>query len=315
MGEFGDIGVGDLLYLFGLRRATGELRVVADGDEVTLRLAAGKLVGVTSDRLPLQLGRVLEQRGLLRREQLDAAKRRQAAERDGKLLGEILVERGWVSPEHLARAIEEQAIGALARVLAAARGTFAYYAQPNAKFSTGTAPLDAQHIVLEAMRRADELSRLRRWFPDRHGLLTPRAGSHVTNRVQTAAEQQVIAALKAGARSIAQLEELVPLDESSLLRTLLTLRRYGLLDDDGQASPEVSAGKPPDERDLASLLASDSSGAADDSSLTSNGRAAETPPAHRPAPPLPIQEESVWPTDSALADGEVAMVLAATPAA
>ena len=85
MGELGHFDVAGILQLLGLRRATGRLQIVADGDDVSLYLADGRLILVTSSRLPLRLGRVL-----LQLRQLHEALREQESGGHARSLGCLL---------------------------------------------------------------------------------------------------------------------------------------------------------------------------------------------------------------------------------
>ena len=74
-GELGHFDVAGILQVLAANHATGRLRFSANGDEVTLYLKDGLLTLATSARLPLRLGRVLQQRGLLTTRQLHEALR------------------------------------------------------------------------------------------------------------------------------------------------------------------------------------------------------------------------------------------------
>jgi hypothetical protein len=71
-------------------------------------------------------------------------------------------------------------------------------------------------------------------------------------------EEKVIAALRAGASSLGELADLLPLDEPVLLRTVVDMRRRGLIVA-GQGAPGADVGTasapPPSEDDLSRLLA------------------------------------------------------------
>src|SRR3954454_6922463 len=165
MGELSDISVADLLYLLSLRRQSGKLSISANGDEVNLFLTKGQLALVTSSNLSLRLGRMLVRLGMLDNIQLREALQEQESAGRSRPLGEILIDRGWISGEELAYCVEEQCVEILARVIAADHGIFVYNRGGTLPLRSELNPLNADHIVLEATRRTDELQRLRELLP------------------------------------------------------------------------------------------------------------------------------------------------------
>jgi hypothetical protein len=157
VGDLDDIRLADLLYVFGLSGATGELRLRAGGPPVSLHLRGGQLARVVAADPCLRVGSVLRRLGLAAAEAVAAGLRRQAAEPGGRQLGAFLLAAGAVTPDDLAHAAEEQAVTALARVLAAAGGTFAYAPDIAASAAPPAVLLDPQRVLLEAIRRLDEL--------------------------------------------------------------------------------------------------------------------------------------------------------------
>lgn len=257
MGALGDFDVAGILQLLGLRRATGRLVIAADGDDVTLYLTGGRLTLVTSARLPLRLGRVLQQRGLLRPDQLHEALRQQANNPKRPSLGSILLERRWATSAQIRACVEEQCVVVLSRVIAAEQGRFVYTPNIPTPPAVNPTPLDAGRILLEAVRRVDELQQLRIHLPDRNAPLAVSSQLAACNTRLTDLERRIIAALRAGAGSYDELAMLLPVDERTLLRTVITMRSRGLLvagyasDNDRLAPVETPL---PSEGDLSRLL-------------------------------------------------------------
>lgn len=229
MGELSDIGVADLLYLLAVRRQTGKLTINANADEVNLYLDDGHLLLVTSSNLALRLGRTLLRLGMIDGQQLQEVLQDQETAGRSRPLGHILLSRGWVTPEQLARCVEEQCIEALARVIAADRGIFIYSSGVQPPPRTEVVPLNADRILLEATRRTDELGTLRSLLP------APTAPLVVSSRIDEVAdslsdgEVLIAATLLAGAGSLAELTEKASLDEMTLWRTVISMRERGLL--------------------------------------------------------------------------------------
>lgn len=229
MGELSDISVADLLYLLSLRRQSGKLSISANGDEVNLFLSKGQLALVTSSNLTLRLGRMLVRLGMLDSLQLREALQEQESAGRSRPLGEILIDRGWISGEELAYCVEEQCVEILARVIAADYGIFVYKRGVNVPVRSELNPLNADHIVLEATRRTDELSRLRGLLPGptAHLRLTPRVDELADTLSDT--EIMIASTLHSGASTLGELTDLLAMDELALWRTILSMRERGLI--------------------------------------------------------------------------------------
>src|SRR5688572_1605899 len=164
-GELGDFDLGGILQILAGNRATGRLHVSAEGDDVALFLDQGRLISVASARLPLRLGRILRQQGLLTDLQVREALQVQKDEGRQRSLGEIVVDRGWVTQEQVARCVENQCVVALARVMAAGTGTFSYKTGIRQSGKGHTTPFEPTAVLLEALARVDHLVQLRAALP------------------------------------------------------------------------------------------------------------------------------------------------------
>lgn len=252
-GELGDVDLAGLLQLLARNRATGRLRVAAGGDDASLYLDQGQLATVASARLALRLGRVLRQRGLVTEHQLHQALRQQEAEGGTRPLGELLVARGWLGADAVAACAEEQCVAVLARLLAAGEGTFSYAPGLRTPARAVSSPLDAQAALLEALRRVDELGKLRALLPSPGAPLAASELVDVTLAPFNEAEARILGALQVGAGSWGELVDLLPVDEPALLRALIGLRERGLVVA-GLGRIGVPGAPPPEEADVARLL-------------------------------------------------------------
>jgi hypothetical protein len=229
MGELSDISVADLLYLLSLRRQSGKLSISANGDEVNLFLSKGQLALVTSSNLTLRLGKMLVRLGMLDALQLRDALQEQESRGRLRPLGAILIDRGWISEEELAYCVEEQCVEILARVIAADHGIFVYNRGASMPIKDAFTPLNADHIVLEATRRTDEVLRLKELLPG------PSAQLMLTERIDLEAdtlsdtEISVASALHAGILTLGELTTYLAMDDLALWRTVLSMRERGLI--------------------------------------------------------------------------------------
>ena len=229
MGEIGDIGVADLLYLLALRQQTGRLAVVANGDEVSLFLDQGRMILVTSSNASLRLGRMLIRLDFMTNERLREALKHQEQQGAGRSLGTILIEGGFITEAQLHQCIEEQCIEVLARVIAAEAGVFVFHRGEQTSPRTEIVPLNPDKIMLEATRRTDELSALRAQLPD---MLTPLRVSEMVDSMAdqlTDIEIQIASILFENPTSVRNLMLVVTIDDATLWRTIVSMRVRGLV--------------------------------------------------------------------------------------
>jgi hypothetical protein len=229
MGELADVGMADLVQLLGLKRQTGKLTISANGDEIALYLEEGRLVLVSSSDLALRLGRMLVRLGLLDPEQLRQALEEQETRQPDRTLGRILIDRGWLSEAELAQCVEEQCIHALAQVITVGQGVFVWSRGVTAPRRVEAVPLNADRILLEAIRRTDELTTLRELLPPFNAPLL--LCNWIDDVAPNLSDEEVLvaAALQTTAGSLAELLDQLALDELTVCRTVIAMRERGLI--------------------------------------------------------------------------------------
>jgi hypothetical protein len=220
MGELSDIGVADLLYLLALRQQTGKLSVNANGDEVGLFIEGGRMILVTSSNMSLRLGKMLVRLDILTNERLRDALRLQEQSGQGRPLGTLLIDAGFITEQQLHRCVEEQCVEVLARVIAADAGIFVFHRDQRVSPKTEIVPLNSDRILLQATRRTDELAELKTRLPD------PDAPLMIGESIERDAHQlvdseiAVASALFGAASSLRELGVHVNLDDVALWRTV-----------------------------------------------------------------------------------------------
>jgi hypothetical protein len=243
MGETTDIGVPELLSVLARRGLTGRLHISANSEEVQVFLDKGQVGQVSSSHHGTRIGRVLVRLAIVSEQDLDRAVRLQSAGRSAKPIGQILTEAGLITSADLARAAQEQATEALARVFGSDHGTFFFSDDKTREAKAGMVTLNAEGIVLEATRRADELATLRRMLPSPKAELRLDHGQLPTSGRLPENEQRIIRIVASKPTSIGDIVQQFSDDEILALRTILGLRERGILAlrDQPQTSQPVSA--------------------------------------------------------------------------
>ena len=129
----------------------------------------------------------------------------------------------------VAACVHDQCVVALARVLAAETGTFAYESGALAPTRGPALPLNAQTALLEALRRVDEVTRLRALLPSPETALVMNELVDEVFVPVGEAESRIVGAVRAGVWSWRDLIDLVQLDEPTALRMLIALRERGVV--------------------------------------------------------------------------------------
>ena len=162
----GDIGAMPLLGLMntlGQNRETGRVLLKQGPTERVVLLAHGDVASIGSNLPGDRLGVFLVRLGKISEEDLEAAQ--VEAQRTGKRMGQVLLARGIIDSHQLWRAIQEQITELFADVMQWEQGSFTLYRLAPGFPMPSTPPLPMQHLLLEAVRRADEMSVFRVRIP------------------------------------------------------------------------------------------------------------------------------------------------------
>jgi len=228
MGETTDIGVPELLSVLARRGLTGRLHISANSEEVQVTLEKGQVAQVTSSHHGSRIGRVLVRLGILAEADLERAVRLQSMGRSVKPIGQILTEANLITAADLTRAAQEQATESLARIFGADHGRF-FFTDADGNSRSGLVNLNAEGIVLEASRRADELAMLRSVLPPVQTVFKLDHGQLPTAGRLPEHEQHVIRLIVSRSATIEDIVRDFGDDEVTALRTIVSLRERGIL--------------------------------------------------------------------------------------
>jgi hypothetical protein len=226
IGELSDINVADLIEIFTRRERTGRLVVKASGQEVHLYFEHGRIQLISSTDITIRLGRMLIRQGLLDTPRLLEALHAQSESGNKRPLGQILLDRGWVTQADLTRCVEEQSIEALARAISDGPGLFVFEAGVGRPSHVEPVPLDPSILLDAAQERTDALRLLRSQLPDAATPISLSTGSTeqaVSTDELGAPEAMIVGVLRSGAKTYGELGYHVALDELTLGVAVLTL--------------------------------------------------------------------------------------------
>lgn len=145
-----------LMNLFGQNRETGRLVLKREQVERVVLMHNGDVASIGSNLPSDRLGVFLVRMGKVTERDLEGAQRE--TEKTGKRIGQVLLQKGLIDAHELWSAIQEQITELFADVMQWIDGSFVLYRlAPGFTFPT-TPPLPMQGLLLEAVRRADEMS-------------------------------------------------------------------------------------------------------------------------------------------------------------
>lgn len=165
MGDMAIIPIGAVLQLLQLELQTGALLVTDGKIEVTVAFRRGliDLVQARGAGSEFRLGRYFVEHGLVTAEDIDGLLRDHADANaepppsGHKVLGDLLVDSGRVSPEQLRDALARQSSELIYEVLRWSRGRFEFRREPlPALADTAQLRLPVASVVMEGFRRVDE---------------------------------------------------------------------------------------------------------------------------------------------------------------
>jgi len=164
-GKIADFSIPDIFQLVSSQEKSGSL-AISGNDRVTIFLfSGGRIVDVQPDRRESKslLGTMLRDAGYLTDSELKRFLSSQGT--GGKKIGEILVEKGKVSKEVLARYLVLQVKECLFDVLMLGEGEYRFEGFAVRPAAWGGEPIRPDVLLMEGMQFLDEYTRFRGIFP------------------------------------------------------------------------------------------------------------------------------------------------------
>jgi hypothetical protein len=162
-GDLRSLSLSTVLQILCSENKTGVLEIVRPQTKSAIYLKGGKIVAASTGQKELQLGQILCARGLISKGKLQEALDR--ARLSKKRLGEVLMAAGYVSPEELKAVVRDQVREAVLNVFLWEEGEFEYKDCPVEFDARLVEEINAMEIMLEAARRMDEWSVMKKVIP------------------------------------------------------------------------------------------------------------------------------------------------------
>lgn len=229
VGNLRDFALHDFLYLVDRGYKTGSLQLdrSTTSDAAHLFFEKGKLLSVVRPHRRERLGELLIRLGKITPQQLAQALQMQQMG-GAQPLGQLLVQQGAIAQRDLQACIQQQIEETVYDLFAWKEGEFKFQANQRPAFDDvqSLVPLPVENLIMEGVRRVDELSRIRERIPNNDVLVrfVERPQEKANNINMTAEEWKVFARIngRTTINQIAELTKLTPFQVSHIIYGFMT---------------------------------------------------------------------------------------------
>jgi len=218
-GDASGFPLSDLIAFLSQSRWSGLVRVRTPGTERSLTLREGEVRGASSDDPADRLGEVLVRLGYVDRAKIEQVLREQHPSK----VGRALVERGYLQAHDLFKCVTHQVSEIFHAIVLCREGSFFLIDQPVDDKSTHTIQLTTQSLLMDSIRKIDELAHFRKRIP--HGRLY--VGKKRASDGKLEADEDRVLALLDGRRTLLELGYLAKLSEFDITKVVFRLLEGG----------------------------------------------------------------------------------------
>jgi hypothetical protein len=220
-GDLGGVPIADFLGFVHQTRLSGTLTVSADGVDRSIVFKDGEVRSAASTAAGERLGEVAVRLGLATEAQLARA----AA--SSRPLVRALEEEGGLSASDVWRCLNEQLTAVFDGMLLSPSGTFTLVDEDPAERSPAPLSVSTQSLLMEGLRRIDELSLFKARIPGPHAFLRRREPPRPVTLRPTEHE---LLALVDGRRAVSEIATAARLSEFDATKVLFHLAEAGYVE-------------------------------------------------------------------------------------
>ena len=227
-GNFETFKLNSIFQLLGDDQKTGVLKVRNEDKEIRVYLKDGEIIYATGSHNRDRLGHFLISNGIISKEKLQASLKQGRAEK--KALGKILLEKGVLTRQKLQKFIHLQIEHLLFNLFMWDKVEFEYNDTALNLKGMIVAKINVVSLLLEASRRIDEISILKRYIPSDMLVFRTTAKAGDKDEIKLALSESKILALVNGQRTIRQVIRDSGFDEYAAYKILYSLLSSGLIE-------------------------------------------------------------------------------------
>jgi hypothetical protein len=244
-GEIAEGVVPGLLRELYVGRSSGMLHLSRGRERQSIRLRHGHIVNAHTNVMEERLGEILVQRGLLSAE--DLARATEIVIREKKRLGKVLLDLGVMDQSGLEDAIALHVHSLLAKVFSWTEGSYAFEEEEEAPGQELTLKLSTAELILEAARAIRDPDVIRYLLGDRDRVLALSEDPLLRfQQLALSPTDGFVLSRADGTLSAREIERMIPLPEEEVQRSLFGLLSTGILEygAERRPRPEGPAGPP-----------------------------------------------------------------------
>ena len=221
----------EIFQLVSSGRKTGTLGIQRDDDIVMVYFKGGHVIYGYGPRKTYHIGRMLVEKGRIAPEQLDEAIAEQGkTESSGKRLGQILIEKRLIDRADLEEVVRKQVEELIYSLMSWEKGSFKFYENQFPTEEEITINISTENVVLEGMRRIDEMARIKDYLPDFSVVFTlADSEPNQTREITLEPDEWNILGLIDGRRDVNEILEAASTDSIETLKKLASLQLAGLV--------------------------------------------------------------------------------------
>jgi hypothetical protein len=238
-GNLTTVYINSILQLLGVDEKSGILSVKNPNIEVKVFFLHGKIIYATGSKKEYRLGHRLQRKELISRDQLQAGL--ELSHKTNKSLAKILVEKGCIALEEMKQEIRNKVQEIIYDLFIWQNGDFEYKDARLDLERMVAVSLDVVTILLQASRRVDEMSILRKHIPNENLIFRTSNPVQAQGEIKLNADEWQVLRLVDGMRSVRQIIERGGFDEFAAYKCLYSLLSSGLIENgQGQNAEERS---------------------------------------------------------------------------
>lgn len=229
-GKIGKFTLPEIFQLIANGKKTGTLGIQNSNDIVMLYFKDGRITYGYGPRQTSHIGQLLSDNGKISAGQLEDAIAYQSGTDVTKRLGRILVEKKYVTQDDLDEAVIRQVEELIYSLLSWDNGSFKFYDNQYPTNEEITVNLSVENVILEGLRRIDEINHLKETLPDfNKPLKICEATCGRGKDISLKPEEWNLLAMVDGRTSIDDLIEQSDYPEVRTIERLATLKLAGLI--------------------------------------------------------------------------------------
>ena len=227
-GSLETFNIANLIQFLSSDQKTGVLQISSGGNTAKIFIKSGFIVYATSSQHKFRLGHLLRSEGLLSDEKLQECL--QLAEEKNQQLGRFLVEQGYISRSSLKDFLHLQAEEILYDIFLWEAGDFEYTDTPINIKEKLFIPLNPMGIIMEASRRIDEQSIIKREIPGEQLIFKISQKMGETEKLKLTKNERRILSLMDGNRTVKQVINDSGYAEPATYKIIYSLKMTGFIE-------------------------------------------------------------------------------------